>query len=145
MIYIIPYFLLELYFSLEVGSRIGFVGSVLWIAITFIMGIGLLQNAHVSIMSNLFSLSKGDMDSKNFYDAQTAYFIGAILLIIPGVFSDILGIISLIYYLFLQFGGKIPFIKNKTNIKKHNKYTQGDDDVIDVEIIEHHSTSYRNY
>ena len=144
MIYIIPYFLLELYFSLAVGSKIGFVGSVLWIAITFIIGIGLLQNAHVSIMSNLFSLSKGDIDGKRFHDAQTAYFVGAILLIIPGVFSDILGVIALIYYLFLQFGGKIPFIKDKSNIKKYNK-KEGDDDVIDVEIIEHHSTSYRNH
>jgi len=143
MIYIIPYFLLELYFSLEVGSKIGFLGSVLWIVITFIMGVALLQNAHVSIMSNLFSLTKGDMDGKRFHDAQTAYFIGAILLIIPGVFSDILGVIALIYYLFLQIGGKIPFIKDKSNIKRYKN--QGDDDVIDVEIIEHHSTSYRNH
>ncbi len=67
-------------------------------------------------------------------NASSAYFLGAILLIIPGVFSDFLGVIALLYSLYLQFGGTIPFIKNKTNIKNSTK--QGDDNVIDVEIIE---------
>ena len=143
MVYIIPYFLLELYLTIEVGSQIGFFGYLLWIVITLILGIWLLQNAHISIMNNIFSLSKGQIDSKRFYDAQSAYFVGAILLIIPAIFSDILGMIFLIYYLFLQFGGKIPFIKDKRDIKRYKK--QGDSDVIDVEIIEHNSTSHRNY
>jgi UPF0716 family protein affecting phage T7 exclusion len=71
---------------------------------------------------------------KTFHDSATAYFLGAILLIIPGVFSDILGLISLLYTFYLQLGGTIPSSKNKTNINNLNK--QGDDDVIDVEIIE---------
>jgi len=41
-------------------------------------------------------------------------------------------VISLIYYIFLQFGGKIPFIKDNKRYRN-----QGEDDVIDVEIIEH--------
>ena len=55
-------------------------------------------------------------------------------MIIPGVFSDILGVIALLYTFYLQLGGTIPNSKNKTNINNHNK--QGDEDVIDVEIIE---------
>ncbi len=64
---------------------------------TLILGIWLLQNAHISMIIILFSLSKGQIDSKRFYDAQSAYFVGAILLIVPAIFSDILGVISLIY------------------------------------------------
>ncbi len=139
MVYIIPYFLLELYLTIEVGSQIGFFGYLLWIVITLVLGIWLLQNAHISIMNNIFSLSKGQIDSKRFYDAQSAYFVGAILLIIPAIFSDILGVISLIYYIFLQFGGKIPFIKDNKRYRN-----QGEDDVIDIEIIEHSSTGYRS-
>jgi len=140
MIFIIPYFLLELYFSLAVGSEIGFMGSVLWIFVTFMIGMGLLQNAHITIMKGFSSLASGKLDSKKFHDSSTAYFLGAILLIIPGVFSDFLGVFALLYSLYLQFGGTIPSIKNKTNIKKSNK--QGDADVIDVEIIEHDSISH---
>ncbi|MCK4440731.1 MAG: FxsA family protein, partial [Sulfurovaceae bacterium] len=126
--------------SLAVGSEIGFMGSVLWILITFVIGMGLLQNAHITIMKSFSSLASGKLNGKSFHDSSTAYFLGAILLIIPGVFSDFLGIIALLYSLYLQFGGTIPPIKNKTNIKNSNK--QGDNDVIDVEIIEHNTSSY---
>ena len=134
MLIIIPYLLLELYFSLAVGSRIGFMGSVLWILVSFIIGMGLLQNAHLTIMKGFESLTLGKMDGKSFHDSSTAYFLGALFLIIPGVFSDFLGVLLLLYSLYLQFGGTIPFIKNKTNIK--NSTRQGDENVIDVEIIE---------
>jgi len=137
MFLIIPYFLLELYFSLAVGASIGFLGSVIWILFSFIIGMGLLKNAHLSIMKNMQSVSLGRLNAKSFHDASTSYFLGAILLIIPGVFSDFLGVIALIYTMFLQFGGTMPSIKKRTNIEKSNK--QGDDNVIDVEIIEYDS------
>ncbi len=141
MLIIIPYLFLELYFSLSVGEDIGFLWTVIWIVTTFMVGMGLLKNAHLSIIKNMQSVSLGKLNAKSFHDASTSYFLGAILLIIPGAFSDFLGVIALLYTMFLQFGGTIPFVKNKTNIKNSNK--QGDDDVIDVEIIEHnpHSNS----
>ena len=134
MFLIIPYFLLELYFSLAVGASIGFLGSVIWILFSFIIGMGLLKNTHLSIMKNMQSVSLGRLNAKSFHDASTSYFLGAILLIIPGVFSDFLGVIALIYTMFLQLGGTIPPIKNRINSENSNK--QGDDNVIDVEIIE---------
>jgi len=139
MLFIIPYFLLELYFSLAVGSSIGFMSSVIWILLSFMIGMGLLKNAHLSILKNMQSVSLGKLNAKSFHDASTSYFLGAIMLIIPGVFSDFLGVIALIYTMFLQFGGTMPSIKKRTNIKNSNK--QGDDNVIDVEIIEHNTNS----
>ncbi|HHH19390.1 MAG TPA: FxsA family protein [Campylobacterales bacterium] len=135
MILLIPYLFLELYFSLMVGSEIGFLWSVIWIVATFIVGMGLLKNAHLSLMKNMQSVSLGKLNAQSFHDASLSYFLGAILLLIPGVFSDFLGVMALLYTMFLQFGGTIPFIKNKTNIKNSNQ--QGEMDVIDVEIIEH--------
>ncbi len=137
MLFIIPYFFLELYFSLAVGSSIGFFGSVLWIFTTFLVGMGLIQNSAMTIKKSMGKLAGGQLNMKTFHDSATAYFLGAILLIIPGVFSDILGLIALLYTFYLQIGGTIPSSKNKTNINK-----QGDDDVIDVEIIE--SSSHNN-
>jgi UPF0716 family protein affecting phage T7 exclusion len=140
MLFIIPYLFLELYFSLAVGSSIGFFGVVLWIFTTFIVGMGLIKNSAMTIQKSMGKLAGGKLNMKTFHDSATAYFLGAILLIIPGVFSDILGLISLLYTFYLQLGGTIPSSKNKTNINNLNK--QGDDDVIDVEIIE--SSSHNN-
>jgi UPF0716 family protein affecting phage T7 exclusion len=100
-------------------------------------GMALLKNAQLNILKNMQSVSLGKLNAKSFHDASTSYFLGAILLIIPGVFSDFLGLIALIYTMFLQFGGTMPSIKKRTNIEKSNK--QGDDNVIDVEIIEYDS------
>ena len=142
MIYILLFFIFELFLSLEVGSNIGFLWSVIWIIGTFLLGMGLIQNAHTNIKANMQNLSAGRLNMKTFHDSATSYFLGAILLIIPGVFSDILGLISLLYTFYLQLGGTIANSKDKTNINNLNK--QGDDDVIDVEIIESSSRNNIN-
>ena len=134
MVLIIPFFIFELYLSLKVGSSIGFGWSIIWIISSFLLGMGVLQNAAVSMQKSMASLATGKLNMKSFHDSATSYFLGAILLIIPGVFSDILGVIALLYTFYLQLGGTIPNSKNKTNINNNNK--QGDEDVIDVEIIE---------
>ncbi len=142
MIFVLLYLILELYFSLAIGSSIGFLWSVIWIVVTFIIGMGLIQNAHLTIRENMKNLSLGKLNMKTFHDSATSYFLGAILLIIPGAFSDILGLISLLYTFYLQLGGTITSSKNKTDINNLNK--QGDNDVIDVEIIESSSRNNIN-
>jgi len=140
MVYLIPFLILELFFSLKTGENIGFAWSVIWIVASFLIGMGLIQNGALSMQKSMQGLAKGKLNMKSFHDSATSYFLGAILLIIPGVFSDILGLIALLYTFYLQLGGTIPNSKYKTNIKNNNK--QGDEDVIDVEIIE--SSSHNN-
>ena len=135
MLLILPYLFLELYFSLSMGEEIGFLWSVIWIVGSFMVGMGLLKNAHLSIMSNMRAVAEGKLNKKTFHDASTSYFLGAILLIVPGAFSDFLGVIALFYTIFLKFGGTMPTVKNRTNIDNSKK--EGDDNVIDVEIIEY--------
>jgi len=146
MIYVIFFLIFELFLSLEVGSQIGFLWSVIWIVGSFMLGMGLIQNAHTTMQTNMKNLKEGKLNMKSFHNSATSYFLGAILLIVPGVFSDILGIIALLYTFYLQLGGTIPRSKYKTNINYKNKHTntQGDDDVIDVEIIESSSRNNIN-
>ncbi len=138
MIYLLFFLIFELFLSLEVGSQIGFLWSVIWIVGSFMIGMGLIQNAHTTMQTNMQNLKNGKLNMKSFHDSATSYFLGALFLIIPGVFSDILGVIALLYTFYLQLGGTITRSKYKTNINNLNKYnnTEGDDDVIDVEIIE---------
>jgi len=139
MVYLIPFFFIELYMSLSVGENIGFLWSVIWIIGSFTLGMGLIQNGAMTMKKSMASLSAGKLNMKSFHDSATSYFLGALLLMIPGVFTDILGIISLLYTFYLQIGGTIPSAKNKININNINK--QGDEDVIDVEIIESSSSN----
>ncbi|RRS31593.1 MAG: hypothetical protein P794_03475 [Epsilonproteobacteria bacterium (ex Lamellibrachia satsuma)] len=132
-ILLIPFLLLELYLSLKVGENIGFMWSAIWIILTFFMGVTLLQRSPYTIMGNMQAVQKGKLDIKKFQDASMSYFIGAILLIIPGVLSDFLGIIALGYTSYLRFIAKITPEQTKFNTKK------GDDNVIDVEIIDEHT------
>jgi len=139
MILLIPYLFLELYLSLAVGAEIGFLWSVIWIISSMMLGMGLLQNAQTTMAKSMGGLASGKLNMKSFHDSATSYFLGAILLIIPGVFSDFLGVIALLYTYYLQLGGTILNSKNKTNINNNSK--QGDTDVIDVEIIESSSSN----
>ncbi|CAA6809848.1 MAG: Unknown protein [uncultured Sulfurovum sp.] len=142
MIYVLLFLIFELFLSLEVGSNIGFLWSVIWIVGSFIIGMGLIQNAHTTIQGNIQSLKEGKLNMKSFHNSATSYFLGAFLLIVPGVFSDLLGLIALLYTFYLQLGGTIPNSKYKMNINNSKK--QGDDDVIDVEIIESSSRNNIN-
>jgi UPF0716 family protein affecting phage T7 exclusion len=135
---IIPFALIELYLSLKTGETIGFFWSVVWIVLSFALGMMLLQKSSQTMMGNMQSMRQGKLDLRRFQNVSMAYFIGAILLIIPGVFSDFLGVIALFYTLYLQFVAKIT-PEGTTHFTK-----QGDDDVIDVEIIDEHSRSDRS-
>ncbi len=74
----------------------------------------------------------GKLSLEEFQNASTSYLLGAILLIIPGVLTDILGVLALGYTMYLRFVAKITPEQTKFNKNK------GDDNVIDVEIIDEH-------
>jgi len=138
IILVIPFFFIELYISLKVGENIGFAWSVLWIIGSFLLGMRLLKKSSYTVLDNIEAVKKGKLDIASFKSANLSYFIGSILLIIPGVFSDFLGLISLFYAFYLQTMAKIR--PEQTNFQSK----QGDDNVIDVEIIDEYSSSNCN-
>ncbi|HFQ61255.1 MAG TPA: FxsA family protein [Epsilonproteobacteria bacterium] len=139
IILLIPFLFLELYLSLKVGEEIGFLGSVIWIMLSFFVGMTLLQRSSYTMMGNMNAMRQGKLDMKKFQNASMSYLAAAILLIIPGVLTDFLGLVALAYTFYLQFVAKITPEQKNTHFKK-----QGDDDVIDVEIIDEHSRSDDN-
>ena len=136
IVLLIPFLLLELYLSLQMGESIGFVGSVIWIVVSFALGMMLLQRSSFTMMDNMNAMRQGKLSMQKFQNASMAYFAAAILLIIPGVLSDFLGLFSLIYAYYLQFVAKITPASKKNNFQK-----KGEEDVIDVEIIDEHNTN----
>ena len=133
LIIAIPFLLLELYLSLEVGENIGFLWSAIWIVVSMLIGFRVLQSSSLTLMGNLNAVSRGKLSMQSFQNASTAYLLGAILLIMPGVLTDFLGLVALGYTVYLQFVAKITPEQTKFDTKK------GDDNVIDVEIIDEHT------
>ena len=133
----IPFFLIELYLSLKTGETIGFFWSVVWIMGSAVTGMVLLQNSPHAIRGQMQSVQRGQLNLKKFQDASMAYFVGAILLIVPGVFSDFMGLTALAYTMYLQFMAKIT--PEQTNFQTNYQTKKGDDNVIDVEIIDEHT------
>ena len=136
IVLLIPFLLLELYLSLKIGENIGFLGSVIWIMLGFFIGMTLLKNSSQTMMGNMTAMRAGKLDMKKFQNASMSYLAAAILLIIPGVLSDFLGILALLYTFYLQFMVKITPEQTNNNFKNTTLNKKGDDNVIDVEIIE---------
>jgi UPF0716 family protein affecting phage T7 exclusion len=137
IIILIPYLFLEIYFSLKMLEVIGAFWATIWTIGTIILGSVLLKNSPYAILGNMQSLHQGKLDLQKFHDATTSYFLGSLLLIVPGVVSDFMGVLALFYTVYLQFVAKIT-------PEQPNNYqnTKGDDDVIDVEIVDEHIDSH---
>ena len=132
MLFLLLFFLAELFVSLKVGIVIGFGWSVFWILSTMILGALLLRLSPYALWSNFQTFNFGHFDINDLQGASMAYMIAAILLIIPGVLSDILGAGLLIYTLYLHLFARI---KNKQK-RSLDPFYEGENNVIDVEIID---------
>lgn len=128
---IVPLFFLELFVSMMVGDKIGFGFSVLWIMTTMMMGIVLLRLSPYAFVGGIKSVQMGKIDMQSANHVSMSYLIGSILLIIPGVIGDIVGVLLLLYALYLHLLARI-----RPKEEQNYKHTQGEDDVIDVEIID---------
>jgi UPF0716 family protein affecting phage T7 exclusion len=134
IIILIPYLFLEIYTSLHMLESIGAFWATIWTIATIIIGSTLLKNSPYAVLGNMQSLQRGKLDIGKFQDATNAYLLGSLLLIIPGVLSDFMGISALLYTVYLQFVAKITPDQAIKDI-----HTKGDNDVIDVEIIDEYT------
>lgn len=133
MLYFVIYLFLEVLVSTEISSYIGGLATFFEIIGSAMIGIAILMNFRTTFMQNLQAVSMQRIDLKEFQKLNLFTIIGAILLILPGFLTDIIGIL-------LQFSVITSMFVNQYNVKSTNYKTQDDfkkkdDDVIDVEVI----------
>ena len=116
------YLFLETFFTISFGSRIGVFYLFLEIIISAVFGLLILLNirnesyAYLNDVSKLFNLN-------NFVKSVFCKMLAGIFLIIPGIFSDLLGIIALVVS---------SFVLNKQSPLENNEEMM--EEIIDVEI-----------
>ena len=132
LIYFLVYMFLEILFSYEFAAVFTPLGLFLEIIFTFFAGVYIIQTLPLSIQEGMQKVMSRQIDEQEFISVGLFKFIGAVLLIIPGVFTDILGILMLIEpfakWIVHKFLPKRKF--------EYKNYRSSNDDIIDVEIIE---------
>jgi len=147
MLYIILYLFTEVMVSTYISSMLGGFMTFIMIVLSAVVGISLLRVFKYSLALNIQELTSGNISQEEFIKTNMAKALGAVLLIVPGFFTDILGILLQFGFLTMVFS-KIFKLKTKptdsTNFNSayssnnfyYEKTVKKDDDIIDVEIIE---------
>lgn len=130
---IIIYFAFELYLLVSFADEFGFLALLGEIIISGILGFGILASQHEAMFGSLRDMAMGRGSMGGFITRSFFRFIGGLLLIIPGILSDIFGIVFFIISLLFKASGTYS---NQTYSNKNAESRHFDDDVIDVEVIE---------
>jgi 2-isopropylmalate synthase/UPF0716 protein FxsA len=93
MIYFLIYIFLETMISVWIAGRIGGLNTFLEIIFTALLGIYIIKSAKENLFSTLTELMFQQINSRQFINLNLYPLIGAVLLIVPGFFTDLIGII----------------------------------------------------
>jgi len=140
MIYFIVYLFLEVLISVNISSAIGGLATFFEIIFTAFIGMSILVNFRKTLVENMTAVSYSCIDLEQFQRLNLFTLFGAILLLIPGFLTDILGAL-------MQFSAFTAMLVNRYHVKSSNcntsfneehfeeKNIKKDSNVIDVEII----------
>lgn len=145
------YLFLEVMISSSIASSIGGLNTFFEIIISAVIGIYLLQNFKFSLMESINEARSGQITQEEFIKTNVAKAIGAVLLIVPGFFTDFIGI-ALQFGFFTMFITKIFKFKKSSSKNSHyssansfhysqtnfnnTNYKGSKDEIIDVEVID---------
>jgi 2-isopropylmalate synthase/UPF0716 protein FxsA len=138
MLYFLVYIFLEVIISVNISSAIGGLVTFLEIIISGFIGVSLLINFKSNFRENLNAVSYDCMNLKQFQNLNLFTFIGAIFMVLPGFFTDILGALMQfsIFTTMLVNSYNVKFAKCKTNFDTYQTNNiKKESNVIDVEII----------
>jgi len=161
MIYFFIYLFLEVMISSTIAGEIGGLNIFLEILLTASIGIFILKNFKISLMESISKARTGQITQEEFMKANVGKAFGALLLILPGLLTDLVGILLQISFIVTMlssifkfqvpnnrttystnfsssdFGYDTSRFRNTNNTNTNNKnYTKNTDDIIDVEVID---------
>ena len=141
MIYFVVYLFLEVLISVNISSSIGGLSTFFEIMFSAFVGISILINFRKTLVENMTAVSYNCIDLQQFQKLNLFTLFGAILLIVPGFLTDIIGVL-------MQFSVVTSMFVNRYHVKSgkcntsfdgEENHIKKDSDVIDVEIINDNS------
>ena len=139
MVYFLLYLFIEVMVSSSISSYIGGLSTFFELILSAIIGIVILQNFPYSLMESIAQARSGQITQDEFIKTNVARAIGAVLLIVPGFFTDIVGVL-LQFDFFILFFSKIFSFKKVDETKKDYTNKGVNDEIIDVEVIDDNSS-----
>ena len=139
LLYFIGYLFLETWLTIEIGGAIGGLWTFIEIIASAALGVLLIANFRAGVIETLTALVKKEIDKSQFLTYHIGRLLGALLLIVPGFLTDIIGV-------FLQFSlftltinklifGIIPRSQNSYPKSYNNERNKDDEQIIDVDVI----------
>jgi len=113
MIYFLVYLFLEVLISVNISSEIGGLLTFIEIIFSALAGMSILINFRKTLMKDFAAVTVNKIDLQKLQNLNLFTFLGAILLIIPGFFTDILGIL-------LQFTFLTTILVNRYDVKSQS-------------------------
>lgn len=132
---ILIYLFAEVFITINLGGKIGGFNTFLEMFATALLGAIIIANFKKVLMHSMMAIMSKQLNAQEMVTGNILALVGAVLLILPGFLSDFIGI-------FIQFGFVKTFLATRIKAPKtqHQNYThKGDDNVIDVEIVEHNT------
>jgi len=132
MIYFLIYLFLEVLISVNIASAIGGIATFVEIIFSALVGVGILMNFRETLSENMHAVSMKCIDLNQFQKLNLFTLFGALLLIVPGFFTDILGVRMQFTVVTKMFVNRYASKYGNCNEKNQEKK---DENVIDVEIV----------
>lgn len=140
MIYFLIYLFLEVIIFVNISSAIGGLATFFEILLSAFLGLIILINFKATLAENLRAVSYNCIDLRQFQSLNLFTILGAILLILPGFLTDIIGILLQFSVFTTMLVNRYNIKSNKCNTKYEKNNREKDTDVIDVEIISDNSS-----
>jgi 2-isopropylmalate synthase/UPF0716 protein FxsA len=125
--------------SSTIAGQIGGLYTFLEIVASAFVGITILKSIPQTAMSNITSIFNGDLSAKEFIKVNLISAFGAILIIIPGFFTDMVGILLQFEFFALVVANRLNKPVNNSHFNNTNfnqKKEKDNETIIDVEIID---------
>ena len=138
MNYFLVYLLIEVLVSVNISSQIGAFATFLEIVFSAIVGFMLLGNFRNTLAESLKAMQNRTISIQEFQKLNAFTLLGALLLIVPGFLSDIVGLFLQFSFFATMFARKILHVKDNIDIDdiQNKNNTKEDNEIIDVEVID---------
>lgn len=135
MLYFLIYLFLEVIVSVNIASKLGGLATFSEIILSAVAGFFILVRFQDTLRENMKMVSTRTIDLRQFQELNVFTLLGAVLLIIPGFLTDILGILLQFHVFTSMLVNRFSAKYNTHNTKDFNSNKTKEDNVIDVEII----------